>query len=414
VLKVLRHRSSGLTDAGQSEIKQVLKALKHDLTTQQNEVVRSISAEVARKVIKAYRDDGHDQLISYKPANKRPDRVVDLQQWTPEYQVNGDKRSGLQTFLTPQWGNVDPFGLSRQQLQTITGKAKRPQPFLIDPDDTYDLKEGLIFDNGKGPGIAISKDAIGSLINPEFIRQTEKVLDYSLRLTPDEKGARRKGIAEYWEDGAGTPFPPGTWMAFGQYAALANGNTLGQDAKLFLGLGATVFNASISAWDLKLNDNYVRPVRAVRELSRLGLLADLDGDPSNGSQFKAYNRKSAQVDIITGQNWETYQGSEGGYSPPFPEYVSGHSTFSASAAEYLRRFTGSKRFGGSVDFNLVFDYENGAPVKLQWKTWEEAAQQAGLSRLWGGIHFPDGNRQGLKLGQVIGATVHDNLAQLWT
>lgn len=412
-LNVLSSKPSGISRDGRRELLRFYRQSRNDLSDKTQRKVRKIAREVSGSVVATYRQDGFDRSINYKPVNRDPHRVKKIDRWTPEFQISDHPASGLQTFLTPQWGNVNPFGLRKKALREITGKAATPEPFLLDPRDTHNLRKGVIFDNGKGKPIPINADAVGKFINPRFIRQTEDVLAFSRKLNPGKAGTRRKGIAEFWEDGPETPFPPGTWMVFGQYASLAENSTLGDDAKLFLGLGASLHNAGISSWDLKLSTDYVRPIRAVQDLSRFALLEDADGNPANGSQFRAYNRKTGKVDRITGSDWETYQKQEGGYSPPFAEYTSGHSTFSAAGAKFLKRFTGSKAFGGKVAFDLSFEFPNGGSTELQWKTWQDAALDAGRSRLWGGIHFPDGNSQGLKVGGNIGSAVHHNLSQLW-
>lgn len=376
--------------------------------------MRRIGREVSREVLDRYARDGFDRSVGYRPVNPDPGRVRRIDRWTPEFEISDHPASGLQTFLTPQWGRLRPFGVGKKELRRITGRAITPEPFLLDPRDTHDLRRGVIFDNGRGRPIPIDRHAVGRFINPAFIRQTERVLDFSRGLNPGRAGTRRKGIAEFWEDGPETPFPPGTWMVFGQYASLQAKNTLGEDARLFLGLGAAMHAAGISSWDLKVDTDYVRPIRAVQDLSRFGLLEDADGNPANGSQFRAYSRDTGRVDRITGTDWETYQKQEGGYSPPFAEYTSGHSTFSSAGAEFLRRFTGSRKFGGKVAFDLSFGFPNGGSTELAWDTWREAAVDAGRSRLWGGIHFPDGNTQGLKVGRDIGSAIHRNLAGLWS
>ena len=95
-------------------------------------------------------------------------------------------------------------------------------------------------------------------------------------------------------------------------------------------------------------------------------------------------------------------------TPPFAEYVSGHSIFSAAGAEILKLFTGSDEFGDSVTFapdsSVV---EPGLTpreaVTLTWDTFKAAADQAGLSRRYGGIHFVDGDLDGRAYGHEIGA-----------
>jgi hypothetical protein len=100
---------------------------------------------------------------------------------------------------------------------------------------------------------------------------------------------------------------------------------------------------------------------------------------------------------------------------PSPELVSGHSTFSAAAADFLTNFYGSGEFGGKVDFNLSFPYDPAnQAVSLAWDTWKGAAEEAGFSRLWGGIHFLDGNLEGQQLGTAIGSQVFGKLSSLWS
>ncbi|MCB9690473.1 MAG: hypothetical protein H6736_01540 [Alphaproteobacteria bacterium] len=99
--------------------------------------------------------------------------------------------------------------------------------------------------------------------------------------------------------------------------------------------------------------------------------------------------------------------------------MSGHSTFSRAAAEALARYTGSPWFPGGLgefcapqDGYLVF--ENGPSVEtcLQWGTYYDAADQAGQSRLWGGIHIWPDDRQGRLIGASIGTQAADRAQAL--
>lgn len=97
-------------------------------------------------------------------------------------------------------------------------------------------------------------------------------------------------------------------------------------------------------------------------------------------------------------------------TPPFPEFVSGHSTFSAAAAEILRRFTGSDAFGYSVTLDPGSSRVESATfpehaITLSWSTFTEAADQAGMSRRYCGIHFRNGDLAGRKLGRQVGIQV---------
>ncbi len=110
----------------------------------------------------------------------------------------------------------------------------------------------------------------------------------------------------------------------------------------------------------------------------------------------------------------TFQRPGADPSPPFAEYTSGHSAFSAAGAEVLRLFTGSDSFGGSVVFEPgSTQFESGVPADettLSWATFTEAADEAGVSRLYGGIHFTEGDLNGRERGTETGSSAFD-LAQ---
>ena len=149
-----------------------------------------------------------------------------------------------------------------------------------------------------------------------------------------------------------------------------------------------MLDASITAWDAKRAAvggrrqwNSVRPITAVRWLKQ-GQLVQAWGGPYQGTK------------IIRGEDWLPYQRANF-VTPSFPEYLSGHSTFSA-AAMLLKAAIGSDTFGMSVTIAAgSLRIEPGAvlaaPVTLSWKSFTAAADQAGISREYGGIHFNDGD-----------------------
>jgi len=95
-------------------------------------------------------------------------------------------------------------------------------------------------------------------------------------------------------------------------------------------------------------------------------------------------------------------------TPAFPGYISGHSTFSRSAAEVLTVMTGSPFFPGGLGNQFVtngfLSFERGPSqsLLLQWGTYYDAADQAGLSRLWGGIHVSVDDLTGRLIGSQCG------------
>jgi len=305
----------------------------------------------------------------------------------------------VQEFLTPQWGGVTPFSYeSSDQF-----RPEDPQPFLL-VEGTVDLEAGTIT-LADDSVVQIDRSLIGTVINPEFIAQAEHVVDLSGNLTDEQKM-----IAEFWEDGGGTSFPPGTWMTFGEFVSARDEHSLDQDAQLFFALGNAVFDAGVATWEAKVFHDYARPVRTIRELGRLGLIGEFDAD-LGGYVIDAWS-PGAGTQTILATDFLTYQTPGSDPSPPFAEYTSGHSGFSAAGAEILRMFSGSDSFDASVSFAAGSSrFEPGitpaTPVTLQWDTFSAAADEAGISRLYGGIHFTEGDDSGRILGREVGAAVWD-------
>jgi hypothetical protein len=114
------------------------------------------------------------------------------------------------------------------------------------------------------------------------------------------------------------------------------------------------------------------------------------------------------VDWIRAVDWMPYQ-SPSFVTPPFAGYVSGHSTFSRAGAEVLTAFTGSPFFpGGLGEFvapqGEFLEFEDGPSetVKLTWATYYDAADEAGISRLYGGIHPAADDFPGRIMGSIVG------------
>ena len=343
----------------------------------------------------------YSDISGYEPVNP-PGDPIDIERWTPELvpidAEPGDKDS-IQEFLTSYWGDVTPFALeSGSQF-----RPEAPEPFLL-VEGEVNLEARTITLADTESVVPITKDLIGNVINPEFIEQAEKIVDISANLTDEQKL-----IAEFWEDSSGTSFPPGTWMTFGQFVSARDDNTLDEDAQLFLALGNAVFDAGIATWEAKTFYDYTRPVRAVRELGELGLIGQFNLE-LGGFAIDAWKSPGEGTQTILATDFLTYQTPGSHPSPPFAEYTSGHSAFSAAGAEILQLFTGSDEFGGTVTFEPGESrFEHGVTpvetVTLEWDTFTEAADEAGISRIYGGIHFEDGDLNGRQLGREVGQTV---------
>jgi hypothetical protein len=270
----------------------------------------------------------------------------------------------VQKPYTPQWGNVIPFGLNPNthmpyELPSLPGPRKLA-------DGSYDPSD----------------------------------IDQALRDTSNLTDAQ-KVTAEYWADGPGTAFPPGHMVVFAQALSRMRSDTLDQDVKLFFALGNGVMDAGIAAWNAKyqLLDNSGRPITFVRPITAIR-------ERYKNQQVTSWLGPGKGFGHVLGQDWMPYQALNV-VTPPFPEYVSGHSTFTAAGRTILALFYGTDNFNAQVTIPAgSSSFEPGItprkPVVLTWKTLTDAADQAGMSRRWGGIHVQTGDMDGRALRKLVG------------
>src|ERR1051325_6494990 len=187
--------------------------------------------------------------------------------------------------------------------------------------------------------------------------------------------AEQSEIARFWADGPGTVTPPGHWNIIARDLALQRGNTLDQNARLFALLNIAEADAAIIAWDCKYAFNFWRPITAIPN-------ADIDGNP----------------DTVSDPTWTPFL-----VTPNFPEYISGHSTFSGAAAAVLGVVF------GSADLSFTTTSEDMPGTPRTFSSFSQAAQEAGMSRIYGGIHFLSANVNGLSSGGALGLYVAQNL-----
>jgi hypothetical protein len=185
-------------------------------------------------------------------------------------------------------------------------------------------------------------------------------------------------IAEYWHYGPRTP--PGHWNDIATDIAQAEGLSLTETAQLLATLNVAEADAIIATWDAKYFYDTWRPVTAIRNAD------DID------------NRWVSEED----PSWLPLL-----VTPNFPEYVSAHSAISAAAAEVLTAY-----FGKHYEFSFTAP---GGPaptdVTREFDSFWDAANEAAMSRLYGGIHFSFANEDGLALGEDVAEWVLESFAQ---
>jgi hypothetical protein len=291
-----------------------------------------------------------DLRVAFDPA-----AVRNPNKWQPLRYIDANGALATQLFVGAQWQRVTPFALS---------SPTQLRPHAGPPSYGSDL----------------------------FNSQANALVELSAGLTDEQKM-----IAEYWADGPHSELPPGHWDLFAQFVSRrdrngAHKNGLDSDVKLFFAITNAILDASICCWDNKRAFDSVRPITAIRYLFQ-------------GQHVRAWAGPFRGTQVIRGEEWIPYQASTFP-TPPFPEYSSGHSTFSAAGAEILMLFTRSDRFGASVTFPAGSSkFEPGAvpasDLTINWTTFTEAADQAGMSRRYGGIHFEQGDLDGRAAGRLV-------------
>ncbi len=271
----------------------------------------------------------YSDYTGYRAVNT-PTQINDPNRWQPLCvpQV-ANAACKVQQFVGAQWGRVVPFALtSSSEFAPSIGPER----------------------NG----------------SPGYLAQAQSILDLSANLTDAQKT-----IAEYWANGPNTEQPPGHWNLFAAYVSQRDKHDLDADVKMFFAESNAIFDAGIACWGVKRMYDSVRPITAIHYLFR-GQLVRAWADPGKGTQ------------LIDGASWNPYQPVTV-VTPPFPEYNSGHSAFSAAGAEVLKVFTGSDAFGDS--YTALAGSSKVEPgitpatnVTLSWPRFSDAANEAGLSR----------------------------------
>jgi hypothetical protein len=379
---------------------------------------------------------------------------------------NGIPTTATQNYLGPHWREVRPFALEREVALDPWVDPGPPPFLGQGNDAAFwaelisVISFGAQLDPNDGVRINISPGAMGNSplgtndgFGHPFNPATGQIYFTNSVLRADFT----RVLAEYWADGPQSETPPGHWNSLAnsvvshpdfQRRLGGQGEELGElewDVKMYFALNAALHDAACAAWTIKRHYDGWRPISAIRYLAGLGQSSD-PGGPSyhplglplvpdlievvTAATAAAGQRHAGLspgrialrtyggppdnpitqiggVRWIHGRNWMPFQKTSF-VTPGFPGYVSGHSTFSRAAAVVLTALTGSPFFPGGLGehtvpaFSFTMERMPAESITLQWATYFDAADQAGLSRIWGGIHPPADDFGGRWTGQQVG------------
>lgn len=319
----------------------------------------------ALSVLQARRNDGSNQHDSpsysdytgYQPVNT-PEERFDALRWQPKTFLTENGERHAPPCLTPHWQLVAPFALDS------ASQFRAPEPPELD--------------------------------SPELRDQVREVIDLQANMKPEERA-----LVEFMRDGPKSVQQAGHWMIFARHVSQRDKHDLDTDVAMYFLVQNAAMDAFIACWDSKMHYDYARPMALVHTLFPEDSLTGWKGKNQGWRRIHA-------------QEWQAYSPASF-LCPPFPAYVSGHSTVSAACAEVLRLFKGEERFDLSVEWTpgILTDPDScDAPVTLHFPTFTETAEMAGRSRVIGGYHIEADNREGLIMGRKVAHQVYEKYQQL--
>lgn len=387
--------------------------------------------------------------------------MVDPNRWQPlafEKRVSqggGIVLDSIQTFLGSHWGGVRPFALHYEEGASLYHDPGAP-PYLNGVGDAEFKDNNLdvirfssVLDPDAGTMIDCSPATFGN--NTLGFNNGTGYDSNPVTGEPYEKNMINladfgRVLAEFWADGPHSETPPGHWNTLANkmvdhpdFVARIGGtgpilDPLEWDVKMYLPLNGAVHDVSVAVWGCKRVYDYVRPISSIRYLGQRnelplepGLVEIITEESSAfGERHEHLGAYVGQTAIyawggepddaetqytgsewILPEDWLPYQRATF-VTPAFAGYVSGHSAFSRAAAEVLTHMTGSPYFPGGMGTHTVeagsLEFEKGpsTEVTLQWATYYDAADQAGISRLYGGIHVAPDDGPGRIIGSQCG------------
>jgi hypothetical protein len=298
--------------------------------------------------------------------------LLEPDKWTP-LSFNGIRKD----YLTPEWGTNNKGILVDEDFKELL-------------DNTYQLFPSEL----------------------QYENEMKDVKQITSNLTDEQKVT-----AEFWAGGPETVTPPGMWVVFLDIVIRSNKLNYLKELKYYTILCSSLYQSGICAWKIKREKMQARPIQKIRQYEYNNIIS------------QDWNKETL------GQFWLPYQ-ELNFVTPPFPDFVSGHSTFSMSSAKIFCYLFGTDSISlnnplitndmvsllspiitktANFSLNDVFIYPHTSVIhktnepstvpsmiiNLNWNCWTDMARSSGDSRIYGGIHVESSNKGGSYLGSII-------------
>jgi hypothetical protein len=228
-------------------------------------------------------------------------------------------------------------------LNPVEPYWKQIRPFTLTTSNQFEIPQTILFSTDTSSAFGRAAREVYNTVNSRTTEQND--------------------IAVWWRDATNTQTPSGHWMGLLKYIFHVKNFKLDKAVEIYALTAITDADAFISCWDAKYKYNLLRPETYIKDYIQAGW-------------------STGQFDI----------------TPPFPEYPSGHSVCSGATAKVLTSALGIVAFTDSV--NVVLGY-----MPRSFPSIDSAANEAGISRLYGGIHYREAIVSGLLQGRNIGQHV---------
>lgn len=325
--------------------------------------------------------NGDNTISADNTVDQNLNALPEPNKWTP-LKIGGVRKN----YLTPEWGTKNSGLLPQAEFDDLLNKTST-NLFPSDKQYENEMKEVEVI--------------------------TENLTD------------EQKVLAEFWAGGPGTVTPPGMWVVFLDIVLRSNSIKLVKEIKSYAVLCSSLYQSSICAWRLKRNHLQARPIQKIRQYE----IGKPISEPWNNKNFGQYWLPYQELNFVT---------------PPFPDFVSGHSTFSSSSSKILcylletdminlanpvsnieilqylspvlnnniANFSLNNFFVLPKTSNIQSGVVPATSINLNWVCWTEMARSSGKSRVYGGIHIESSNQGGLYLGSMIGDKVWSMLKDI--